>query len=243
VHDALLAGLLAGLAAGVGGALVALLPQIPRRLYDTLLGFSAGVMLATGTITLLGPALQANGTIQPTLGLLAGAVLVFVLERSIPHLEPHFAPQLVGREKRLGLLLAAAITIHHIPEGLAIGVAFAGAGKSVGTVVAVAVALQNIPEGLAVAMPLRCAGFSRWRALLWATASGFGEPLAAVLGVWFVQIVGPVVSFALALAAGAMIFVASDQLIPESRQQPDAKAPSIGLILGFLSVSTLMKLV
>lgn len=242
MRDALLAGGLAGLAAGLGGLLVALLPRIPRRLYDTLLGFSAGVMLATGTITLLGPALQADGAIQPTLGLLAGAALVFLLERSIPHLEPHFAPQLAGREKRLGLLLAAAITIHHIPEGLAIGVAFAGAGKSVGTVVAVAVALQNIPEGLAVAMPLRCAGLSRTRAFLWATASGLGEPVAAVLGVWFVSVLGPVVPFALSLAAGAMIFVASDQLIPESRQQPDAKAPSIGLILGFLSVSTLTKL-
>ncbi len=243
MYSALLAGLLAGLAAGAGGALVALLPRISRQVYDTLLGFSAGVMLATGTITLLLPALRQNAGWQPSLGLLAGALLVFSLERVVPHLEPHFAPQLNGPDKRLGVLLAAAITLHHIPEGLAIGVAFAGQGFSIGMVVAVAIAIQNIPEGLAVAMPLRRAGFSRGRAVLWATLSGVGEPLAAVLGVWFVRAVGPVVPFALALAAGAMIFVASDQLIPESRHEPDAKAPSLGLIFGFLCVSALTKVV
>ncbi|HEV2396023.1 MAG TPA: ZIP family metal transporter [Candidatus Sulfotelmatobacter sp.] len=243
MRDALLAGLLAGLAAGLGGALIAVLPRITRQVYDALLGFSAGVMLATGTITLLWPALRQGNAVQPSLGLLCGAVLVLLLERSVPHLEPHFAPQIDGPEKRLGLLLSAAITLHHIPEGLAIGVAFAGQGKAVGSVVALAIAMQNIPEGLAVAVPLRRAGFSRWRAILWATASGLGEPLAAVIGVLFVRAVGPVVPFTLALAAGAMIFVASDQLIPESRQQPDAKAPSLGLILGFLCVSTMTKIV
>lgn len=169
--------------------------------------------------------------------------MVFFLERAVPHLEPHFSPQLNGPDKRLGILLAAAITLHHIPEGMAIGVAFAGQGYSVGMIVAVAIAIQNIPEGLAVAMPLRRAGLSRGRAALWATLSGMGEPLAAALGVWFVRAIGPVVPFALALAAGAMIFVASDQLIPESRQEPEAKAPSLGLIFGFLCVSALMKVV
>ena len=144
MRDALLAGLLAGLAAGLGGALIAVLPKITRQLYDTLLGFSAGVMLATGTITLLWPALRQGNAVQPSLGLLCGAMLVFLLERSVPHLEPHFAPELNGPEKRLGLLLSAAITLHHIPEGLAIGVAFAGQGKAVGSVVALAIAMQNI---------------------------------------------------------------------------------------------------
>jgi ZIP family zinc transporter len=109
--------------------------------------------------------------------------------------------------------------------------------------VAASIAIQNIPEGLAVAMPLRSAGLPRWKAFLGATASGLGEPIAAIFGVWFVSLVGPVVPFALSMAAGAMIFVASDQLIPESRQQPEAKSPSLGLMLGFMCVTVISRLV
>ncbi len=243
MRNALMASFLAGLGTGLGGLLICIVPRVSRRLYDTLLGFSAGVMLATGSISLLWPALQRDGLAQVTIGLVCGALLVYLLERTVPHLEPHFAPELRGQDKRLGLLLAAALTLHHIPEGLAIGVAFAGGGTSVGIVVAASIAVQNIPEGLAVAMPLRNAGLARWKAFVGATASGLSEPLAAVLGVWFVSLVGPIVPFALAMAAGAMIFVASDQLIPECRQQPEAKAPSLGLMLGFLCVVILSSVV
>jgi ZIP family zinc transporter len=239
---ALIASLLAALGTGLGGVLLAFFPRLSRGLYDTLLGFSAGVMLAAGSITLLGPALARNGLAAVTAGLLSGSFLVFLLERNIPHLEPHFAPEISGPEKRLGLLLGTAITLHHIPEGLAVGVAFAAGEPSLGVVVAVAIALQNVPEGLAVAVPLRACGFSRLRATLWSLLSGAGQPLAAALGVGFVSVVGPMVPFALALAAGAMIFVASDQLIPESRQRPEAKAPSLGLIAGFVLVAVLTKL-
>jgi ZIP family zinc transporter len=239
---ALLASLLAGLATGLGGTLIAVFPKLSRGLYDTLLGFSAGVMLAAGSITLLGPALRDSTIVPVAAGLACGALLVLLLERAVPHLEPHFAPQISGPRKQFGMLMAAALTIHHVPEGMAMGVAFAGASPHLGVIVASAVALQNIPEGLAVAMPLRAAGFSRMRAILWATTSGMAQPLAAILGVWFVALVGPMVPFALAVAAGAMIFVASDQLIPESRQQPGRKAPSVGLMVGFLLVAALTKL-
>jgi len=243
MRTALLASVLAGLSTGIRGLLVCIVPKINRRWYDTLLGFSAGVMLATASISLLGPALHKDGLVQVALGLTFGALIVHLLERAVPHLEPHFAPELKGHEKRLGVLLAAALTIHHIPEGLAIGVAFAGGGTSIGTLVAASIAIQNIPEGLAVAMPLRSAGLPRWKAFLGATASGLGEPVAALLGAWFASVVGPIVPFALAMAAGAMIFVASDQLIPESRQQPEAKSPSLGLMLGFVCVTILSRVV
>ncbi len=243
MRAALLASLLAGLATGLGGVLIAFLPRISRRLYDTLLGFSAGVMLAAGSITLLWPALRHNGAITPaTAGLLLGALLVYLLELAVPHLEPHFAPELSGRSKRLGILMAAALTLHHIPEGLAIGIAFASEPKTVGAIVAVAIALQNIPEGLAVAMPLRAAGFSRPRAIAWASLSGLGEPLAAALGVWFASKLNGMLPFGMALAAGAMIFVASDQLIPESHAQSQSKFPSLGLISGFALLAVLTKL-
>ncbi len=243
MRAALVASLLAGLATGLGGVLIAFLPRISRRLYDTLLGFSAGVMLAAGSITLLWPALRRNGAITPaTAGLLLGALLVYLLELAVPHLEPHFAPELSGRTKRLGILMAAALTLHHIPEGLAIGVAFASEPKTVGAIVAVAIALQNIPEGLAVAMPLRAAGFSRARAIAWASLSGLGEPLAAALGVWFAGFLNGMLPFGMALAAGAMIFVASDQLIPESHARSQSKFPSLGLISGFALLAVLTKL-
>lgn len=243
MRNALAASFLAGLATGIGGLLICIVPRVGRRVYDTLLGFSAGVMLATGSISLLWPAIQRDGLAQVTLGLASGALLVYLLEKVIPHLEPHFAPELSGPQKSLGFLMAAALTLHHIPEGLAIGVAFAGGGPSIGMLVAASIAIQNIPEGLAVAMPLRSAGLARWKAFVGATASGLGEPVAAALGVWLVSLVGPIVPFALSMAAGAMIFVASDQLIPESRQQPEAKSPSLGLMFGFLCVTVLSHVV
>ncbi len=244
MRAALIASLLAGLATGLGGAMIAFLPRISRRVYDTLLGFSAGVMLAAGSITLLWPALASkNGIIPSVAGLLLGALLVYLLELAVPHLEPHFAPELHnGRSKRLGLLMAAALTLHHVPEGLAIGVAFASETKALGAIVAVAIALQNIPEGLAVAMPLRAAGCSRARAIAWASLSGLTEPLAAALGVWFASFLNGMLPFGMALAAGAMIFVASDQLIPESHAQSQSKSPSLGLISGFVLLAVLTKL-
>lgn len=242
MRTALIASLLAGLASGLGGVLIAFLPRISRQLYDTLLGFSAGVMLAAGSIALLIPAMQMNGIVAVAAGLLCGASLVFALEFIVPHLEPHFAPEICGDGKRLSLLLAAALTLHHIPEGLAIGVAFAGRSDNLGVIVALAIGLQNVPEGLAVAMPLRAAGASRLRAMMWATLSGLTEPVAAALGVWFVRRIGPLVPFALALAAGAMIFVASDQLIPQCRQRAESKSPSLGLICGFVFLAVITKL-
>ncbi len=239
---ALIASLLAGLATGLGGIMIALVPRISRRIYDTLLGFSAGVMLAAGSISLLWPALSQGGIVPASAGLLIGALLVYLLELAVPHLEPHFAPHLSGPDKRLGLLMAAALTLHHVPEGLAIGVAYGGGGRALGAVVAIAIALQNIPEGLAVAMPLRAAGASRARAIAWASISGLTEPVAAAVGVWFASKLNGMMPFGIALAAGAMIFVASDQLIPESHAQSESKSPSLGLISGFVLLAVLTKM-
>jgi ZIP family zinc transporter len=239
--QALLASLLAGLATGLGGLLVVALPRLSRRVYDSLLGFSAGVMLAAAALTLLWPALERGGIFGVSAGLFSGGLVVLGLERSIPHLEPHFAPRLNGVGARLGVLLAAAVTLHNLPEGLAVGVAFAPGTGHFGLIVALAIALQNIPEGLAVATPLRAHGASRLQAVGWATASGLTEPLAAAAGFHFVSSVSLLVPFGLAFAAGAMVFVVSDQLIPESHRQPNDKAPSLALLAGFLLVALLLR--
>lgn len=239
--QAIVASWLAGLATGLGGVLVVVLPRLSRRVYDALLGFSGGVMLSAAALTLLWPALERGGIASVTLGLFAGGLLVLVLERRVPHLEPHFAPRLNGPGARLSLLLAAAVTLHNLPEGLAVGVAFAPGTGRFGLVVALAIALQNIPEGLAVATPLRAQGSSRLAAVVWATASGLGEPVAAAAGFHFVGVTEGLVPFGLAFAAGAMVFVVSDQLIPESHRQPGDKAPSLALLAGFLLVALLVR--
>ncbi len=239
--QALLASWLAGMATGLGGVLVVFLPRLSRRVYDALLGFSAGVMLAAAALTLLWPALERGGVLAVSLGLFAGGLVVLGLERNIPHLHPHFSPSLNGVGTRLGLLLAAAITLHNIPEGLAVGVAFAPGSGRFGMIVALAIALQNIPEGLAVATPLRAHGTSRLGAVGWATASGLGEPMAAALGFHFVNAVSLLVPFGLAFAAGAMVFVVSDQLIPESHHESGDKAPTLMLLAGFLLVAVLLR--
>jgi len=240
--QAIVASLLAGLATGLGALVVVLVPNFSRRLYDTLLGFSAGVMLGAATLNLLMPALELGRLFTVVLGLVSGALLVLWLERNLPRLEPHFAPTVNGPGKRLGMLMAAAMTLHNLPEGLAVGVAFTPATQSLGIIVALAIALQNVPEGLAVAAPLRAAGCPPWAAVFWGTASGLTEPLAAAVGVLLVGLFGPFVPYGLALAAGAMIYVVSDQLIPEIRSNPKDKIPSLALVLGFLIVTILTKL-
>lgn len=240
--QAIFASLLAGLATGLGALVVVLVPSLSRRLYDTLLGFSAGVMLGAATLNLLVPALELGHLLTVGLGLVFGTLLVLWLERNLPRLEPHFAPTVSGPGKRLGMLMAAAMTLHNLPEGLAVGVAFTPATQSLGIIIALAIAVQNIPEGLAVATPLRAAGCPRWAAVFWGTASGLTEPLAAAVGVVFVQVLGPLIAFGLALAAGAMIYVVSDQLIPEILSNPQDKIPSLALVLGFLVVTILTKL-
>jgi ZIP family zinc transporter len=239
--QALIASLLAGLASGIGGLVVVALPDLSRRIYDTLLGFSAGVMLAAAALTLLWPSLESGSLPASVLGFLCGGLMILGLERAVPHLEPHFAPRLNNVGGRFGLLLAAAIALHNLPEGLSVGVAFAHGEGAFGVVVALAIAAQNIPEGLAVALPVRARGGGRVAAVIWATGSGLVEPLAAALGFHLVSAVRGLVPFGLALAAGAMVFVASDQLIPETRFDPRAKAPSLALLAGFLLVAILFQ--
>jgi ZIP family zinc transporter len=221
--------------------LVVLLPRLSRRAYDTLLAFSAGVMFSASALALLWPALQTGGVFSVTLGLFAGGLLILALEKVVPHLEPHFAPSLSSRNARSALLLAAAITLHNLPEGLAIGVAYAHGEGPFGLVVALAIAAQNIPEGSAVALPFYAGGSGRLRPVMWATLSGLAEPVAAAAGFHLVAWTRGLVPFGLASAAGAMVYVASYQLVPETHSEPGRKAPSLALLAGFLLVAVLLR--
>jgi len=238
---ALVASLLAGLASGLGGLLVVLLPRLTRRAYDTMLAFSAGVMFSAAALALLWPALETGSLAAVTSGLFTGGLLILALEKLVPHLEPHFAPEMMNSQRgRFGLLLAAAITLHNIPEGLAIGVSYAHGQGEFGLVVALAIAAQKVPEGSAVALPFYTHGYGRLRPFLWATLSGLVQPVAAAAGFHLVALTHGLVPFGLAAAAGAMVYVASHQLVPESHSEPGRKAPSLALLAGFLLVAVLL---
>jgi ZIP family zinc transporter len=238
VLQALVAGLGTLLLTAAGAALVAADRLGRGALFDAMLGFAAGVMLAAAYWSLLEPAIAAAAArgetpwLPATVGLLAGAVFLGLADRLLPHLHPTLpitAAEGLPTRWSATTLLILAITLHNVPEGLAIGVAFGAAAAapasmpgmpSFGAAVALAlgIALQNVPEGAAVALPLRATGASRWRSFLAGTASAAVEPLAAVAGAGATGLVDAALPYALAFAAGAMIYVVLEELIPSAHQ-------------------------
>jgi ZIP family zinc transporter len=238
----------------LGAALVFGTKKVNRKLLDAMLGFAAGVMIAASFWSLLAPAidLSEGGSlpkwVPPLIGFLAGGVFLRGLDRVLPHLHPG-APareaEGIKTSWQRSVLLISAITLHNIPEGLAIGVAFGAVAAGVpqaslgaATALAVGIGLQNFPEGTAVAMPLRREGMSRGRSFFYGQLSAVVEPIAAVLGAVAVVLAQPILPYALAFAAGAMIFVAAEELIPEAKRgSPDIAAMS--LMIGFAVMMTL----
>jgi ZIP family zinc transporter len=230
-----LATLGTGLATGFGALPVLFTRRVPEWLLDGLLGFAAGVMLAATAFSLLVPAIELGGVGIAILGLVTGALFLDAADRWIPH--THFIKGHEGPDtpalRRIWLLILA-ITLHNFPEGLAVGIAFGSGDIPTASVLAIAIALQNMPEGLAVALPLVREGFSRRRALGYATLSGMAEPIAGLIGVVAVQYARPILPFGLAFAAGAMLFVVSDEMIPETHRRGHERVGTMGVILGFV---------
>jgi ZIP family zinc transporter len=238
-------GGMAGFAATALGAVPALfLRGISARAEDSLLGLAAGMMLAASSFSLLLPGLAAGeeitgsavlGGLGVALGLGLGALLMLGLDRFTPHEHVHGGPCGPGcqRVSRVWLFVLA-IALHNLPEGMAIGVGFARADLSVGLPLTSAIALQDIPEGLAVAMALRAAGLAPARAVLIAAASGLMEPLGALLGVGLSSGLAMAYPIGLGLAAGAMIFVVSHEVIPETHRNGHQTPATLGLMLGFV---------
>ncbi len=228
------ASLVAGLATGAGALPVLFTRKVSDRLLDVMLGFSAGVMLAATFFSLIIPAIDLSGVWVAVLGIILGAVTLHLMDRLVPH----FHPALGAEGPPSGLsrvwLFALAITIHNFPEGLAVGVSFGSGDVAAGFVVAMAIGLQNMPEGLAVALPLLREGYSRRRSLWYGTLTGLVEPLGGLLGVALVSIFHPILPWALAFAAGAMLFVVSDEIIPESHRKGFEREATFGLIAGFV---------
>jgi len=228
------ASLVAGLATGFGALPVLFTKRVSDKLLDVMLGFAAGVMLAATSFSLLVPSIDLGGPWVAVLGLLLGAIVLHLIDRFIPHFSPAFGVE--GPPSRLSRiwLFVLAITIHNFPEGLAVGVSFGSGDVAAGFVIATAIGLQNMPEGLAVALPLLREGYSRKKALGYGTLTGLVEPLGGLLGAAIVVISKPLLPWGLAFAAGAMLFVIADEMIPESHRKGYEREATFGLIAGFV---------
>jgi len=223
-----------GLATGLGALPVLFVKDISDRLLDAMLGFAAGVMLAATAFSLLVPAVELGSIWVALLGLTVGALFLDRMDSYVPHVHVISGPEGPSSTLRRIWLLILAITLHNFPEGLAVGVSFGSENIAVAVALATAIALQNMPEGLAVALPLLREGYSRRRALLYATLSGLAEPVAGLFGVVAVTIARPLLPFGLAFAAGAMLFVVSDEIIPETHRRGYEREGTFGIIIGFL---------
>ena len=251
VTQALIATLFTYGMTAAGALPVFFIRQINQKLMDSMLGFAAGIMIAASYWSLLAPAIEmSDGAWQPAaIGFLLGGAFLFLLDKILPHL--HLGMELDQAEGiktswQRSVLLVSAITLHNIPEGLAVGVAFGAVAHgmesaTIGGAIALAIGIgiQNFPEGTAVAMPLRREGMSRAKSFMYGQASGIVEPIAGVVGAALVLQMQSILPYALAFAAGAMIFVVVEELIPESQRQNNTDLATIAVMVGFVVMMTL----
>jgi len=250
VAQALLAGIFTWGMTAFGAATAFLTREVNRKFLDVMLGFAGGVMIAASFWSLLLPAIEMSvgggvpKWLPPAIGFILGGIAIAAIGRILPHFNIGFLKEDSGRipsSWHRSTLLIIAITMHNIPEGLAVGVAFGAlaAGYPVETLaaavtLAIAIGIQNVPEGMAISLPLRREGFSVWRSFWYGQLSGLVEPLMAVAGAAAVIIAKPILPYALAFAAGAMIFVVIQEVVPESQRNGNEYLATYGAMLGFV---------
>lgn len=232
----------------LGASTVFMFKTMNRAALDGMLGFTGGVMVAASFWSLLAPAIEMTGgegfakVIPVSIGFILGAFFIFGLDKVLPHLHINFKES-EGKKTpwQRTTLLVLAITLHNIPEGLAVGVLFGGvaagipeASISAAVVLAIGIGIQNFPEGIAVAMPLKRMGMSSRKSFLYGQSSALVEPVAAVIGALAVNFFTPILPYALAFAAGAMIFVVVEEVIPETQQDKHTDIATLGFIGGFV---------
>ena len=236
-----------------GASFVFFFKNMNRAVLDGMLGFTGGVMVAASYWSLLAPAIEMSDgegfvkVIPAAVGFIMGAIFLFSLDKVLPHLHINFKEtEGVKSPWQRTTLLVLAITLHNIPEGLAIGVLFGGVAAGIpeasiagAVTLAIGIGIQNFPEGIAVSMPLRRMGMSRWKSFMYGQSSALVEPIAAVIGAVAVTFFTPILPYALAFAAGAMIFVVVEEVIPETQQDKNTDIATLGFIGGFVVMMTL----
>jgi zinc transporter, ZIP family len=249
IQQALGATLFTWSVTALGASAVFFFKSINRKVLDSMLGFAAGVMIAASFWSLLAPAIEmAEGSGVPSwvpavVGFLLGGVFLWSIDKILPHLHlgyPTSEAEGIKTSWQRSVLLVLAITLHNIPEGLAVGVAFGALGADppsaslAGAIaLAIGIGLQNFPEGAAISIPLRREGMSRRKSFWYGQISGIVEPIAGVVGAAAVLLMRPILPYALAFAAGAMIYVVVEELIPESQMSKDTHSSTSGAMLGF----------
>ncbi|MFH1050504.1 MAG: ZIP family metal transporter [bacterium] len=239
----------------MGASMVFFFKTINKKILNSMLGFAAGVMIAASFWSLLKPAIEMaessgiQGWIPALVGFLSGGAFLLIVDKILPHLHLGLAMDKAEGIKtswQRSVLLVLAITLHNIPEGLAVGVAFGALahnpelGVLTGAIaLAIGIGLQNFPEGAAVSIPLRREGFSRIKAFNYGQLSGVVEPIAGVIGAYLVLMITPLLPYALSFAAGAMIFVVVEELIPESQSGNETDLSTIGAMIGFATMMLL----
>lgn len=251
VYAALIATTFTWLLTAAGASLVFFFKTMHRGVLDAMLGFTGGVMVAASFWSLLNPAIEMSEKLYPTMkwmpaavGFLLGALFLFGMDKTLPHLHINFGENESEGTKtqwHRSVLLVLAITLHNIPEGLAVGVLFGAAASGIGdasiagaVALAIGIGIQNFPEGFAVAMPLRRSGVSRFKSFWYGQLSAIVEPVAGVVGAIAVIYMQPILPFALAFAAGAMIYVVVEEVIPETQRDKYTDIAVLGFIGGFL---------
>lgn len=252
---ALFATLYTYLLTALGASMVFFFKTINKKVLNSMLGFAAGIMIAASFWSLLKPAIEmaaesgAVPWVPAVIGFLSGGLFIYLIDRILPHLHMGLATDKAEGIKttwQRSVLLILAITLHNIPEGLAVGVAFGALAENPETGVlagavalAIGIGLQNFPEGAAVSIPLRREGFSRRKSFFYGQLSGIVEPIAGVIGAYLVLLIKPLLPYALSFAAGAMIFVVVEELIPESQTGNETDLSTIGAMLGFATMMLL----
>ncbi len=233
----------------LGASLVFFFKTINRKVLDSMLGFAAGVMIAASFWSLLAPAIEMSEAagnspwVAPLIGFLFGGAFLRLADALIPHVhrgKPVDEAEGLKTNWKRSILLVTAITLHNIPEGLAVGVAFGAVAAGIpsatmagAVALAIGIGLQNFPEGAAVSIPLRREGLSRSKSFWYGQSSGLVEPIAGVIGAASVLIMRPLLPYALSFAAGAMIYVVVEELIPEAQTSGNSDIATIGTMLGF----------
>jgi ZIP family zinc transporter len=248
VLAALYATLFTWFLTALGASFVFFFKTMNRVVLDGMLGFTGGVMVAASFWSLLAPAIEMTAgegfikVIPASVGFFLGALFIFGLDKVLPHLHINFQEsEGVKSPWQRTTLLVLAITLHNIPEGLAVGVLFGGVAAGIpeasiagALTLAIGIGIQNFPEGIAVSMPLRRMGMSRRKSFMYGQASALVEPVAGVLGAVAVTFFTPLLPYALAFAAGAMIFVVVEEVIPETQQDNNTDIATLGFIGGFI---------
>jgi len=253
IKGALIATLFTWGLTALGASLVFFVKNVNRTFLDAMLGFTGGVMVAASFWSLLAPGIEMSEgegfvkVIPAAVGFGLGAIFIFALDKVLPHIHINFKEsEGIKTPWHRTTLLVLAITLHNIPEGLAVGVLFGGVAAGIpeasisgAVALALGIGIQNFPEGIAVSMPMRRQGASRFKSFWYGQMSAIVEPVAAVLGAVAVTFFTPILPYALAFAAGAMIFVVVEEVIPETQLENNTDIATLGFILGFIVMMTL----